>query len=62
MQSLLAKLKDPSLAINNALVGANWVVEASTGATFDVTNPSTGEVIATLPDLGRQETIRAIAS
>ncbi|MFQ6163453.1 NAD-dependent succinate-semialdehyde dehydrogenase [Sinorhizobium meliloti] len=59
-QSLLAKLKDPSLAINKALVGANWVAESSTGATFDVTNPSTGAVIATLPDVGRQETIRAI--
>ncbi|MER8880901.1 NAD-dependent succinate-semialdehyde dehydrogenase, partial [Mesorhizobium sp. M0684] len=58
--ALLSRLKDPSLAINKALVGTDWIAASSSGATFDVTNPSTGDVIATLPDLRRQETIRAI--
>ncbi|MDX0482549.1 aldehyde dehydrogenase family protein, partial [Sinorhizobium medicae] len=58
--ALLSKLKDPSLAMDKALVGSDWIEKGSTGVTFDVTNPSTGEVIATLPDLGRQETITAI--
>ncbi|MDE4618731.1 NAD-dependent succinate-semialdehyde dehydrogenase [Sinorhizobium meliloti] len=58
--ALLSKLKDPSLAMDKALVGSDWIAKGSTGVTFDVTNPSTGEVIATLPDLGRQETITAI--
>ncbi|UCI31923.1 NAD-dependent succinate-semialdehyde dehydrogenase [Mesorhizobium sp. B4-1-4] len=58
--ALISKLKDPSLATGKALVGSDWVAASSTGATFDVTNPSKGDVVATLPDLGRQETIKAI--
>ena len=57
---LLAKLKDPSLVTDKALVGGEWVAGADSGKTFDVTNPSTGEVIATLPDINRAETARAI--
>jgi succinate-semialdehyde dehydrogenase/glutarate-semialdehyde dehydrogenase len=57
---LLSKLKDPSLVTDKALVGGEWVAKADSGRTFDVTNPSTGEVIATLPDMNRPETARAI--
>jgi succinate-semialdehyde dehydrogenase/glutarate-semialdehyde dehydrogenase len=53
-------LKDPSLVTDKALVGGEWVAKADSGKTFDVTNPSTGEVIATLPDMNRAETARAI--
>ncbi|BCH12353.1 NAD-dependent succinate-semialdehyde dehydrogenase (plasmid) [Mesorhizobium sp. 131-3-5] len=59
---LVARLKDSSLAIDKALVGVEWVSASSSGATFDVTNPSTGEVIATLPNVGRQEVITAVDS
>ncbi|MGY3146440.1 acyl-CoA reductase-like NAD-dependent aldehyde dehydrogenase [Bradyrhizobium sp. USDA 3397] len=54
------KLKDASLAVDKALVGAEWLSASSTGTSFDVTNPSTGEVIATLPDMGREEVDRAV--
>ncbi|RUU49778.1 aldehyde dehydrogenase family protein, partial [Mesorhizobium sp. M2C.T.Ca.TU.009.01.2.1] len=35
---------------------------SESGKTFDVSNPATGEVIATLPDFGRVEAGRAISA
>ncbi|NSZ60084.1 NAD-dependent succinate-semialdehyde dehydrogenase (plasmid) [Agrobacterium tumefaciens] len=58
--ALLNKLKDPSLVTHKALIAGEWLAAADSGKTFDVTNPSTGEVIATLPDMGRAETARAV--
>ncbi|MBO3758122.1 NAD-dependent succinate-semialdehyde dehydrogenase [Ciceribacter sp. L1K22] len=58
--ALSSKLKDPSLATDKALVGLDWTAASESGKTFDVTNPSTGEVIAVLPDLGKVEVARAI--
>lgn len=58
--SLASRLKDPSLATDRAVVGADWVSQSESGKTFDVTNPANGEVIATLPDLGKVEVTRAI--
>ncbi|WP_137155921.1 NAD-dependent succinate-semialdehyde dehydrogenase [Rhizobium sp. FKL33] len=55
-----SKLKDPSLLVDKALVSGVWVDKSDSGKTFDVTNPATGEVIATLPDMSRAETARAI--
>ncbi|MBL4696456.1 MAG: NAD-dependent succinate-semialdehyde dehydrogenase [Rhizobiaceae bacterium] len=55
-----AMLNDPSLLTNSGLIGGDWLSESSTGATFDVTNPSTGEVIIRLPDMGVEETRVAI--
>lgn len=43
------------------LVGGDWI-SADSGETIDVTNPSTGEVIGTIPNSGRAETERAIAA
>jgi len=60
--SLLAKLKDPSLADDKALVAGEWLDRSESGKTFDVSNPANGEVIATLPDLGRVEVGRAISA
>ncbi|OOY15317.1 NAD-dependent succinate-semialdehyde dehydrogenase [Thioclava sp. DLFJ4-1] len=54
-------LKDPSLLVTKALVAGEWV-DADDGTTFDVTNPARGDVICTVPDLGRAETARAIAA
>ncbi|UJW74963.1 NAD-dependent succinate-semialdehyde dehydrogenase [Rhizobium sp. SL42] len=57
---LTSKLKDPTLVTDKALVGAEWVAKASDGKTFDVTNPATGEIVATLPNLGKTEVVKAI--
>ncbi|MDO1580726.1 NAD-dependent succinate-semialdehyde dehydrogenase [Rhizobium oryzicola] len=57
---LIEKLKDPSLVTDKAPIGADWVAASDSSASFDVTNPATGEVIATLPNMGRAETARAI--
>ncbi len=54
-------LKDPSLIARRAYVGGEWI-NADDGATFAVTNPARGEVIAEVADLGRAEVARAIAS
>jgi len=58
--SLANRLKDPGLAVEAANVGGEWV--GSAAARFAVTNPSTGETLATLPDLGATETRAAIAT
>ena len=57
---LTSKLKDASLVTDKTLVGTEWVSASESGKTFEVTNPSTGEVIAILPDLGKVEVARAI--
>ncbi|WP_313610679.1 aldehyde dehydrogenase family protein, partial [Rhizobium sp.] len=58
--TLLAKLKDPTLATDKALINGQWQASGEGGASFVVTNPSTGEVIATLPDMTRADAARAI--
>ena len=52
-------LKDPTLFETRAFVAGDWI-EADDGATFDVTNPARGDVIAKVADLSRAETARAI--
>ena len=59
-EKLLAKLKDPSLVTDKALIAGEWVARSDSGKTFDVTNPANGDVIATLPDMNRAEAARAI--
>ncbi|MFL6642626.1 MAG: NAD-dependent succinate-semialdehyde dehydrogenase [Paraburkholderia graminis] len=54
-------LKDPSLLKTTAYIAGEWQ-GADDGATFDVVNPATGEVIATVPRMGAAETRRAIDS
>lgn len=58
--SLTSKLKDSSLATDKALVAGEWIGRSDSGKTFDVVNPSSGAVIATLPDMNRTEAARAI--
>ncbi|WP_339765684.1 NAD-dependent succinate-semialdehyde dehydrogenase [uncultured Hoeflea sp.] len=57
---LAEMLKDPSLLVTSAYVGGSWMKTAPSGKTFDVLNPSTGEVITALPDLGVEEAKAAI--
>ncbi len=57
--SLESMLKDASLLQQSAYIDGEWV-GADGGGTVDVTNPSTGTVIGTVPDMGQPETARAI--
>ena len=57
---LAEMLKDPSLLVTSAYVAGSWMKAAPSGKTFDVLNPSTGELITALPDLGVDETKAAI--
>ena len=55
------KLQDPTLFRTDAYINGQWVA-ADSGATTEVTNPATGDVIGTVPLMGNAETERAIAS
>ena len=57
--ALKSLLKDPSLVETRAYVNGEWIA-ADDGATFDVTNPARGDVIAQVADLSRTEVARAI--
>ena len=52
-------LADPGLLKTHAYINGEWC-EANDGSRFDVTNPATGEVIATVPNMGADETRTAI--
>lgn len=57
--NLAARLTDPGLLVTQSYLAGLWS-DADDGATFEVTNPSRGDVIAHVADLGRAETERAI--
>lgn len=59
-EKLLTRLKDKALVTDKGLIAGEWLAKSDSGKTFEVTNPSTGEVIAVLPDMSRAETARAI--
>ncbi len=52
-------LADPGLLKDQAYINGKWC-EADDGSRFDVTNPATGKVIASVPDMGADETRVAI--
>jgi succinate-semialdehyde dehydrogenase/glutarate-semialdehyde dehydrogenase len=52
-------LKDPSLLKGHAFLAGEWQ-GADDGSTFEVRNPATGQVLATVPKMGSAETRRAI--
>lgn len=54
------QLNDSDLLRQQALFAGRWQ-EAHQGATLPVTDPATGETLATIPALGRSETEQAIA-
>lgn len=57
---LIERLKDPGLLRSSAPVAGTWRSSSRSGATFEVRNPSTGEVLATLPDFDPSEAREAV--
>lgn len=53
------KLKDQKLFRQQAYINGAWV-DADSGKTLDVTNPATGEMLGTVPNIAGAETKRAI--
>ncbi len=53
------QLKDSGLLRAQAYLAGNWQ-DADSGATFAVTDPASGALIGTVPDMGAAETRRAI--
>lgn len=54
-----SKLADPSLFREQCYIDGEWV-DADGGGKVDVTDPATGDVVGTIPDMGADETRRAI--
>ena len=52
-------LHDSDLFRQQALIGGRWC-DAESGATIEVNNPATGEILGTVPRMGANETWRAI--
>jgi len=48
------QLTDPSLLKNKAYLNAKWVTQQE-GEQFDVTNPANGELITSVPDMGKAD-------
>ncbi|GLC70797.1 hypothetical protein PLESTF_001034200 [Pleodorina starrii] len=59
---VLARVKDHGLIHTAGLIGGKWADVASDKSTFEVRNPATGAVIATLPRMRADETRAAIAA
>ena len=54
-----SKLSDPSLFCEQGYIDGAWV-DGDGGGRVDVTDPATGHVVGTIPDMGANETRRAI--
>src|SRR5271170_4010090 len=52
-------LQDPDLFRSQAYIGGRWC-DADSGATLEVNNPATGEILGTVPNMGAEETRAAI--
>lgn len=59
VQTLQSMLSDPDLLVSKCYIDGQWVT-SDNGQSVPVTNPATGEEIATVPDMGADETRRAI--
>ncbi|WP_444938479.1 NAD-dependent succinate-semialdehyde dehydrogenase [Microbulbifer sp. JMSA002] len=55
----MLELKKTALLRTQSYINGQWV-DADSGATFDVKDPATGKVVASIADLGADETRRAI--
>jgi succinate-semialdehyde dehydrogenase/glutarate-semialdehyde dehydrogenase len=56
---MTVQLKDPSLFRQQCYIDGQWA-DADSGVTLEVTNPANGDVIANVPQMGADETRRAI--
>jgi len=56
---MMTFLQDADLFRRQAYIGGRWC-DADNGATLEVNNPATGEVLGTVPTMGAAETRRAI--
>lgn len=54
-------LHDPTLLKSQAFINGHWI-DAASGERSDVTNPSTGEILASVPVMGADETNQAITA
>ena len=59
LETPTAALKDSSLLRDQAFIAGKWC-DADDGQRFAVTNPATGETLATVPRMGAAETRRAV--
>ncbi|KRB67953.1 NAD-dependent succinate-semialdehyde dehydrogenase [Noviherbaspirillum sp. Root189] len=57
----MLQLNDPTLLRTECLIDGVWC-KADSGESFVVTNPATGEAIASVPKMGQAETARAITA
>ncbi|WP_444914572.1 NAD-dependent succinate-semialdehyde dehydrogenase [Microbulbifer sp. TRSA007] len=55
----MLKLKNPALLRNQSYISGQWI-DADSGDTFDVLDPATGKAVASIANLGADETRRAI--
>lgn len=58
---VLDRVKDRSLIRSESLIGGEWVA-GDGGASFEVTNPATGEVIGNVADVGEKGALEAVAA
>ncbi|KXZ55521.1 hypothetical protein GPECTOR_2g1070 [Gonium pectorale] len=59
---VLSRVKDHGLLHTAGLIGGKWTETASDKGTFEVHNPATGAVLATMPRMRADETRAAIAA
>ncbi|WP_444945553.1 NAD-dependent succinate-semialdehyde dehydrogenase [Microbulbifer sp. VTAC004] len=55
----MLELNNPALLRTQSYINGQWI-DADSGATFDVIDPATGKIVASIADLGGNETRRAI--
>lgn len=61
MTDFIRLLKQPDLFRQECYVGGAWI-GADSGERFDVVDPASGKIVATVPDCGKAETRRAVVA
>lgn len=56
----MSAVEQDTQMIESLFIAGEWIGKSSSGNTFEVVNPSGGEVVATLPDAGRDDVQRAV--